>query len=184
MSALIIVNGQPGTGKTTLALRLADALNIPCFRKDVYKEAAYDVFDEVTAEQNKSLGKLAMRLLYLDAEEVLRRGGSCIVEGNFLADLASDEYQKLIVSAGVRGCQVLVSCEAEVLIARFLSRANSGDRHPGHGDHVPEMQAAWKERLAQPFESLRLEVPLVNVDTTDFTKVDFESLLAQVRKTL
>jgi hypothetical protein len=46
------------------------------------------------------------------------------------------------------------------------------------------MQAAWKERLAQPFESLRLEVPLVNVDTTDFTKVDFESLLAQVRKTL
>lgn len=182
--ALIVVNGQPATGKTTIALRLAERLRIPCFRKDVYKEAAYDVFGSVTPEQNALFGRLAMKLLFLDAEQVLRAGGQCIVEANFAADIASSDYQKLIHEVGARGCQVFVSAPAEVLLERFVARAQSAERHPGHGDAAPGKVDEWRERFSRPFLPLDLSLPLIAVDTTDFATVVFPDVLARVRETL
>jgi predicted kinase len=182
--ALIIVNGLPATGKTTLAERFAEEFRLPCFRKDVYKEAAYDVFGAITPEQNKLLGRLAMRLLFLHAQEVLRAGSSCIVEANFSSDLASKEYEELLTTVNARGCQVLVTTDPSVLFERFAERARSEERHPGHGDHLPESLAVWRERLSQPFSPLQLSVPLLTVDTTDFSTLDFPALLARVQETL
>lgn len=182
--ALIVVNGQPATGKTTLALQLAEHLQAPCFCKDVYKEAAYDVFGSITPEQNALFGRLAMRLLFLDAEQVLRAGGTCIIEANFAADIASAEYQELIEGFGARGCQVFVSAPPEVLLERFVARARSDERHAGHGDADPGKADEWRERFSRPFPPLHLSLPLIAVDTTDFAAVAFSDVLARVRETL
>ena len=38
----VLVSGLPGTGKSTLAPPLAEALGLRCFSKDVIKEALWD----------------------------------------------------------------------------------------------------------------------------------------------
>ena len=42
---LIIVNGLPGTGKTTLARRLAADLGLPTFSRDGLYETLYDALE-------------------------------------------------------------------------------------------------------------------------------------------
>src|SRR3989442_1170409 len=39
---LVLVNGLPGTGKTTVARKISDHFHWPCFSKDVFKELIFD----------------------------------------------------------------------------------------------------------------------------------------------
>jgi predicted kinase len=54
---LIMVNGLPGSGKTTLATRLADRLAVPLISKDALKQALSTV---VPAARPATLGAIAM----------------------------------------------------------------------------------------------------------------------------
>jgi predicted kinase len=54
---LILVNGLPGSGKTTLATRLGAALGVPVMSKDAIKEALYAA---VPTARPRSLGAIAM----------------------------------------------------------------------------------------------------------------------------
>jgi len=42
---LIIVNGLPGTGKTTLAKRLAVDIQLPVFHRDGFSETLHDALE-------------------------------------------------------------------------------------------------------------------------------------------
>ncbi len=76
--------------------------------------------------------------------------------------------------------QVLCRATSEVLLARFMARARSGERHPGHIDHLSYAEFAETLRRG-PAEPLEIGGPLFEVDTTDWAAVDYAGLLEQVR---
>ncbi len=83
---VIVVNGLPATGKTTLARRLATDLHLPLLAKDVIKETLFETLGWSDRAWSRRLGAATMALLYKLLEEQLRAGRPCIVECNFYSD--------------------------------------------------------------------------------------------------
>ena len=93
---LIIVNGLPGTGKTTLANRLATDTKLPVFSRDGLYETLYDALDSRYDGVLARLGSASFSLLYYVTGLVLAAGRSLIVEGFFgRPDLRAAEFLHL-----------------------------------------------------------------------------------------
>ena len=75
---LIVVNGPPAAGKTTLASHLERALRLPRFSKDWFKEQLYEIEDSerwrrLLADRPFSalLGAAAIRMMFEAAKIVV-----------------------------------------------------------------------------------------------------------------
>ena len=82
---LIIVNGLPGTGKTTLARRFAADIRLPVFSRDGMYETLYDALECQSNGCPPLIGSATFTLLYSVASSVLAAGQSLIVEGFLVA---------------------------------------------------------------------------------------------------
>ncbi len=92
---VIVVNGLPATGKTTLARRLATDLHLPLLAKDVIKETLFETLGWSDRAWSRRLGAATMALLYKLLEEQLRAGRPCIVECNFYPDRDTERFRAL-----------------------------------------------------------------------------------------
>ncbi len=71
---MIIVNGLPGTGKTTLARGLAADVRLPVFSRDGIYETLYDALECHSNGLLPLLGHASFALLYSVASSVLAAG--------------------------------------------------------------------------------------------------------------
>ena len=71
-SLLIIVNGPPGSGKTTLGTRIAETFDLPFINKDGIKELLFDTLGWSDREWSKRLGAATYTILYHIIEAELR----------------------------------------------------------------------------------------------------------------
>lgn len=127
----ILIAGAPACGKTTLAGRLSEELQIPAVSKDEIKELLFDSVGFHSREEKVALGLGSERILYYFAGRLLDRGQPLIVENNF----ESSSQQGLKALLEPRGCRVLtllLQAEPKTLYARYLLREQSPERHPGH----------------------------------------------------
>lgn len=133
---LVIVSGLPATGKTTLARALGDALTLPVFHKDHFKELLFatriNPEAEVERATSRDFGKQSMHLLYAIARELSRWDVSCIIEAYFHPELAAPELRPLTSSARV--IQVHCAADDAVMVARYRARFEAGERHEVHFD--------------------------------------------------
>ncbi len=173
---ILIITGLPATGKTTLGRRLAERLKIPFLHKDLIKEGIFDGLGHGDRAFSRKVGSTAYDLLYKLAEELLKAGLSFVIESNFNAQVDSAVFAKFQKAYGVEFVQILCHAEGKVLLERFKKRAGSEERHPGHVDlqNLEEFQDTLLKGRCEP---LALEGRLIEVDTTDFAKVDFEEIL-------
>jgi predicted kinase len=135
----VIVNGLPGSGKTTLAPRLARALDLPLFAKDAVKETLADVIGvtppdgRTPLEWSRTLGAATNEAIWT---LLGLSGRGAVLESPFLArlrDLAAVGLKR----AGVALDDVHeVWCDVplEVAMARYATRA--ARRHPIHFDDL------------------------------------------------
>ncbi len=96
---------------------------------------------------------------------------------NFSRGRSEDELQRRLA----RSRAVQIHCRVPPVLARsrYIERADSGQRHPGHHDSAAETLANLDQALAEGrHDPLDLGVPLLTVDTTDGYVPDFPAILA------
>ncbi|MBI1257971.1 MAG: AAA family ATPase [Chloroflexi bacterium] len=183
---LIIVNGLPGGGKTTLAKRLADDLRLPVFSRDGIYETLFETLAAETQEASPLLGSAAYRLLYAISGSILTAGRALIVEGFFgRPDLRTAEFLDLQRQHDFEPLQILCKADGNVLVGRFLARAGSAGRHSGHTDADKAWLEQNRERLLRgQLEPLALGGQLIEVDTSAGDSRDYAALLRQIEAVL
>jgi predicted kinase len=171
---LIIVAGPPCTGKTTLAQRIAGKFNLLLLCKDGIKEPLMDSLGAENREESRKIGIATYNVLYRLFKAVMRTGNSLVIESNFYADYDSEKLNSLIRKFGYTAVQIQCRTESKVLFERYMKRANSGARHPGHFDlQYQNIESALTKGYTKP---LKIDGKLIELDTTDFEKIDYEKL--------
>lgn len=182
MSLLVIVTGAPGAGKTTIARRLAQDLSLPLFTRDELKESLFDSLGWSDRPWSASVGAAAWELLYLLAERVLATRQSLLLESNFQARWANTRVAHLQAQTHCRIVQILCQAEPEVLIARYQQRVETGERHPGHVDHLNV--EAMRAELRHAWQPLDVDGELITIDTTNWHALDYSALRQRVQSHL
>jgi predicted kinase len=172
---LVIVTGPPAAGKTTIARELAAQVGLPLLEKDAIKEQLYDTIGWSDREASRGIGAAAFALLFDLADRLLRAGMSFVLEANFAVEAAGEWFERL---PPCRVVQVLVTAPDDVVLERYLARASTQERHPGHADieALPEV-----EHSVATGRHAALAIPgrLLELDTS--THVDVAALVELVR---
>jgi predicted kinase len=179
MAWLIVVTGLPAAGKSTLATWLGKQLGFPFISKDAIKEILFDELGWSDREWSQKLGKVSIELMYFFAQTALMASRSIILENTFRPDLASAKLSALALQANAGTIQIVCRASTEMVYQRFRQRAEAGLRHPGHLD----LQIIGEARVSLEDRPLRLDIAgeVIEVDTTDFSAVRYESILEQVQ---
>ncbi|HSH77997.1 MAG TPA: AAA family ATPase [Herpetosiphonaceae bacterium] len=180
---VVIISGHPCTGKTTLGRMLARDLPLPLIAKDDIKETLFDKLGVGDRAWSQKLGRATYQLLYLGLLTQLRACRSAIVESNFSPAIAGAELHSLAAEHPFEPFQIICRTEREVLFERYRHRSVSGERHPGHLDQL--LYRELVERYAEEhYGPLTIGGAVARVDTTDWTCVDYQALLSEIRAKL
>jgi predicted kinase len=165
---LIIVSGQGGSGKTTLAHQLAQRIGCPAICRDEIKEGMVhahgpgfeaDVADPLTARTFP---------LFFDTLRLLLEGGVTVVgEAAFQHPLWTKGLTPLLGLAELR----VVRCYArdDVVLRRRQQRLAEVATRAAHAD--VQLMA-----VAKDWDAIHLDVPTLDVETTDGYTPDLDAI--------
>jgi glucokinase len=175
---LIVVNGPPASGKSTLGEQIAAGLGVPYISKDLIKEEMYDSLGKLERVITRKLGETSMRVMYIVATQILESGTGVVIEANFYRGVSEEDLSRLIAISDA----VMVHCDAppEELKERYVERAQSGERHPVH-NNAARADDLEKELEEGTYEPLELGIPLIHVDTTEDFSPSVAEILSQLR---
>jgi adenylate kinase family enzyme len=176
---MVLVNGLPGAGKTTLARGLSRFMSLPLISKDVMKEAYSDVFGiapkegHARTEWSNAHGAAASETMWALAADA---PGGAILESWWPRD-RMDYVEAGLRRAGIAH-PVTVLCEvpAELARERYVRRVREGDRHPIHLDSA---DPADYDRDWSGAEPLHVG-PVLRVDTS--ADVDLKSIAQWIKR--
>lgn len=194
----ILVTGIPASGKSTMAQSLSNELNLPVISKDSIKELLFDNVGFKSREEKVKLGTASMEIMYYVAKQIMKTGQPFILENNF-ENNSKEGLDALLSEYAYSALTITLTGDYKVIYERFLKRNVSPDRHRGHvvNDCYPEKEVRSTEELKAT--SIRFEDYLygiehrgfdtfvagseqIRVDTTDFSKIDINLLLTQIKK--
>jgi predicted kinase len=182
-SIIIIVTGRPAAGKSTLAKWLSQELKLPLVSKDNIREELFDRLGWKDRKWAQELGKASVDMMFYFAKAALGVGHSVIMDNSFYPPASNPRFQALKAEYNATSIQIVCDSDRETLFQRFKSRADAGSRHPGHGDHdvLEELYANLGDT-----SSLVLDIggSVIEVDTTDFAKVDYQGISNRVKESL
>ena len=175
---LIIVTGMPGSGKTTLAKQISSKFSLPLIEKDIIKELLFDSLGWSNREWSKKLGTATYDLMDYFVEQQLSNKRSIIIESNFKPEFDNLKFQQWKNTYNYKIIQVVCSADNEILYERFMARAKSGERHPGHVDVISAVE--WKEYFSDPKNSIGpidVESSIIKVNTSDFLEINIDEIM-------
>jgi glucokinase len=125
----VIVSGLPGSGKSTLGARLAEALALPVIDKDTILEELFEARGIGDASWRRVLSRESDELLRQQAEQ---SQGAVLVSHWRVPGMPenSGTLADWLPTLAGRVVSVHCECDSDTAAMRFLQRK----RHPGHGD--------------------------------------------------
>lgn len=193
----VLVMGIPASGKTRLAEYLSEKLDFPVISKDRVKELLFDTVGFRSREEKVALGVAAMEACYYFVEQMMKRGKPFLLENNF-ENSSRPGMEALLEKYQCRAVSVVLTGDHAAIYRRFLERDRSPDRHRGHvvntcypeptGEKPPYTPITLEQFVSsiksRGMEDFDLGGPRIVVDTTDFSKVNYEEILREVKKAL
>ncbi|HEX5943259.1 MAG TPA: ATP-binding protein [Anaerolineales bacterium] len=180
-STIIIVTGRPAAGKSTLAKWLSQELKLPLVSKDTIREELFNRLGWKDRKWAQELGKASVDMMFYFAKAELAVGRSIIMDNSFYPPVSNPRFQELKEQYHAESIQIVCDSDRETLYRRFKDRAAAGNRHPGHGDQdvLKELYANLGHTSTQ---TLDIGGKVIEVDTTEFEKVDYREILKQVKQ--
>ena len=159
---LVVVSGPPGTGKTTLAHRVAAAIGCPAICRDEIKEGMVHATPGFVPGPTDPLSLRTLATFFDVIGLLIVRGTTVVAEAAFQDRLWRPGLTPLLDLAELR----IINCTvpADVAQERMARRAADNPLRKAHEDGHAEL-AGW--RLAHDsFDPISLPVPTLAVDTT------------------
>ncbi|PCN46518.1 hypothetical protein Csp2054_16865 [Curtobacterium sp. 'Ferrero'] len=159
----IVVNGMPGSGKSTVGAALAEVLGCPFLSKDRIKEPLADLAGPMIA--SRDLGAIAMDTMWSMARAV---ENGVVLDAVWLPSRDRDLLEAGLASAGSpRVVEVWCDVDRATADERLRERYEPGTlpvRHEVHGD-LASVLAFWDEHDDAAGPVGLPGVPVVRVDT-------------------
>ncbi len=181
MKKLIVISGYLAGGKSTLAVMLSDKLQIPCFIKDTFKIALCKNVELTSRAEKSRFSVVTFDAMLYAAEQLMKPGYPLILEGNFLPAgiKKTDEAGELKVLIQKYGYEVLhyrFYGDTKVLHQRFLEREETEER-----GEVNKLESAISQEefavLCHNMDAFDVGCKSIDIDTTDFSRVDYEAYM-------
>lgn len=194
----VLIAGMPASGKSSFAHWLNRNSRLPYMSKDEIKEILFDEIGFQSRAGKVALGVAAEKILYSFAENQMRAGQPFILENNF-DDTSKSGITQLLRQYDCTPITVLFDGDTKVLYQRFLERDQSPLRHRGHvvntcypepveGGQTPcvpnipmTFEAFQNGMEKRGFRHFRAGGPVVFVDSTDFSKVDYQKIYEEIK---
>ena len=129
-------------------------------------------------------------------EEILKVGGNVLIDNNF-DDVSGKRFQSLLEQYAPKCVCVFLRGDLGVLHRRYTLRDNAHARHLGHvlQEHYPPRPGDslyytmtrdefFEKFMKRGMNSFACPGKRLEIDTTDFARVDPEQIIAQVEKML
>src|SRR6266516_2407678 len=158
---VVVVSGPPGTGKTTLAHRVAAAIGCPAICRDEIKEGMAHATPGFVPGPGDPLTMRTLSTFFDVICLLVGRGTTVVAEAAFQDRLWSPGLAPLLGRADVRILHCTVP--AEIALARINARTAEYNRS-AHED--AQISAEARMRTHNAFQSVDLPVPALTVDTT------------------
>ncbi|MGI8405493.1 MAG: AAA family ATPase [Thermomicrobiales bacterium] len=176
---LIIVSGSPGSGKTTLARKLGDALGFPVIARDAIKEVLMNGMPPASRQESMRLGGASWPMMYGVLDTLIGRVPGVIIESNFRRGISEPE----LVPRVNRCHAIVLHCTARwgTIESRIQARQGDPNRHQGHFDQVALVDVRRDFEKGQ-FDPLDLDLSSVVVETTDSYHPMFDDLVEIIER--
>ena len=201
-SNILILQGGPATGKTTLGKKIAKEFQFPYFSKDNIKELIFDFIGLPTTpallndntSQNSSYdeneGKLSgmkmdeasVAILFQLIEAQIQVKKSCIVDCTF-DEIHSSTFKKLKSKYFFFPIQIYCYADLDVLSQRYKERAATRERHLGHFDNLL-LQSFLEDPSRYDLGPIDIEGAMFSINTTNHTSKDYDELIDSISKSI
>jgi DNA polymerase III delta prime subunit len=167
LPTLVIVSGPAGSGKTTLAHRLAAKIGCPALCRDEIKEGMVAATPGFGSWSLRPLDGEELRSLFAAIRLFLEHGVTHVAEPAFQHANWERGLEPLRPLADLR----IVRCQVALPIAR-------PGQHSADKSNPPELHTTAGHFSVEPsFEPISLDAPILDVDTTNGYSPDLDTVV-------
>ncbi|RMI39964.1 ATP-binding protein [Actinomadura harenae] len=162
---LIVVSGPPGSGKTTLARKIAAQIGCPLIVRDEIKQGLVIATPGYRPGGEDPLNLTALAAFTDVLTTLLKAGSTTVAEAAFQDRLWRPILEGLTGTADIR----IIRCElpAGTAHARVSERAATDAHRAAHGDAGLLNAIAAGASPIVSFSPITMDVPTLTVDTSD-----------------